>query len=310
MASPFASDIEVLGSDLAVGERSPHVLCPKCGGGSSRETSLLIWADPNALTAKCYRVSCGLFVKTGVSGYRKISTEQRKPATQVSQLNPEKLPDDVASWLCEKFPWLTKDILILNHVQWDDYRERVLFPIRSLDGVDEGILTRKYDELVLNESNLRGGKAKTYWKVLAKEYKLTCLMPPRNAVRENYIVLVEDYPSAMRINLELPCTALSGTSIQDAALMNLVKAGVKHVVMVLDADAVSTAAKLVHKYGIFFWSMSFIPLEGVDPKDMQDAEFTTLMAQIIERFPDGSTDTSLLRGKPSSLRRGRKAGRG
>lgn len=309
MPSKYDDDIKVMGSDLAVGERSPHLVCPQCMGGPSREASLLIWADPNSLTAKCYRVKCGFFTNTGVTGCRKISTKVRQPKTKVSQLNPERLPDDVTDWLCYTFKWLTPDDLYLNGVQWDENAERVLYPIRSLDGKEEGLLARKYPELVLNESNLKGVKAKTYWNTVAKDYKLTCLMPPRNAAREDYIVLVEDYPSAMRLNQDIPCTALSGTSIQDASLMNLKKVGIRHVVMVLDGDAVAKASKLVHNYSPFFHSMSFIPLriDDPDPKDMTNAAYDKLLHKIIERFPNGVTDSSELLSQARGLHRRRSA---
>lgn len=305
----YDADISILGSDLAVGERSPHLVCPKCNGGGSGESSLLIWSDPDCLTYKCFRVNCGLFGKTGVSGYRKISTQVRKPKSKVRDLTPERLPDDVTDWLCDYFSWLTPDTLYLNGVQWEEHHERVIYPIRNLAGYDEGLLLRKYDDLILHEDNVKGIKAKTYWRELPKDYKLTGLMPPRDAARSDHIVLVEDYPSAMRINLDVPCTAISGTSLQDASLMDLIKAGIKHVVMILDADAVVKASKIVHAYRPFFHTMSFIPLKwgDKDPKDMSNAAYNNLLSQIRERL-DGSANTSIV-PRQSGRIRNRKAAR-
>lgn len=309
--SKYDDDITILGADLAVGERSSHLLCPKCNGGNSRELSLLIWSDPDCLTYKCYRVACGLYGKTGVSGYRKVAVKKHKPKTSVRDVRPEPLPEDVIDWLVDEFPWLTQDILYLNGVQWDDIRERIVYPITSLTGTEEGLLLRKYPELVLDETNLRGMKAKTFWRDMPEGYKLTALMPPRNAVRTDSVVLVEDYPSAMRLNLDVPTVALSGTSIQDASLMDIVKAGKRHVVMVLDADAVAKAAKLTHNYSPFFHSMSFIPLgvDDPDPKDMDDHDYHSLLTEIQERLPNGSTDTSVLSRQSPSIRRGGKVRR-
>lgn len=288
-------DISILGAELAVGERSAHLICPQCHGGSSKESSLLIWSDPDCLTYKCFRVNCGLFGKTGVSGYRKVSKKIRRPLSKVSSLSPDRLPDDVIDWLCSYFSWLTPEILFLNSVQWEDKHERILYPIRNLAGMDEGLLMRKYDPLILDDYNLKGIKAKTYWKELPNDYVLTGIMPPRDAARSNHIVLVEDYPSAMRINLDTPCAAISGTSLQDAALMDIIRAGITDVVMVLDADAVTKASKIVRNYNPFFNSMSFIPLKvgDKDPKDMSNEDYNKLLNQIEERL-DGTANTSVM----------------
>ena len=284
MSNQYDSDIEVIASHLCIGERSNHTVCPKCLGGGSGEASLLIWADPSCLTYKCYRVACGLFGRTGVSGHRQMATKKRKPLTSITTLNPSPLPQDVVDCMTDMFPWLSRQLMILNSVQWEDKKERIVYPIRSLTGTDEGLLVRKYDVLILDESNLQGIKAKTYWRDMDEDYTLTSLMPPRGADRSDKIVLVEDYPSAMRLNEDVPCTAMSGTSLQDAALMNIIRSGVKHIVIVLDADATTKAAKMAHQYRPFFHSMAFVPLADLDPKDMNDEDYTSLVTQINERL--------------------------
>jgi hypothetical protein len=186
-------------------------------------------------------------------------------------------------------------MLILNRVMWDESTERVLYPITSLTGFDEGILARMYEELVLRDDTRIAPKAKAYWNTLPEKYTITSLMPPRNAARAEELVVVEDYPSAMCLNRYVPCTALSGTSIQDSSLMNIKAAGVRKLLIVLDADAVAKAAKMVHTYRPFFHEVSFIPMYGADPKDMSNDDLNMLVEQIRERLY-GSSNPSELSG--------------
>lgn len=281
-------EIALLGMDLEVGERSTHLVCPACGGGPSGERSLLIWCDPGRLAFRCYRVKCNaagiVGGKTGTTLY--TPPKRVRGADTVDKLKPEPPPDDVAGWLKEKFSWLGDDTLALNRVLWDDKYERVLLPISTLAGEDEGYLARKYPELCLDERNKGGPKCKAYFrKGLTSP---SCFMPSRTVlpllVSEPQVVLVEDYWSALRMALAgLPAVPVSGTSINEQALQALLGSGVKQLVMVLDADAVAKAYKLVQDYQLLF-QMSMVPLAGADPKDMDDHEFNEMVANITEKL--------------------------
>lgn len=280
MTTSWDDDILALSTDLAVGDRSEHLVCPSCGGGDSGECSMLIYCTAEGLFYKCYRVKCGLRGKVGAMGYRPISSKVRKPKLHTRMLEAEPLPDDVMDWWLDYFWWADEEMLRVNGVLWSENLERVLYPIKSMSGTHEGYLARRYDELVLDESNLRGGKAKAYYNSLSTEYRLTCMMTPHMAEFEDYCVVVEDYPSALRINTEVPCVALSGTSVQEPTLMELVKGGKRKVCFVLDADATAKAAQIVYNYGLHFEHLTFVPLYGKDPKDMDDGVFEELIDNI------------------------------
>lgn len=278
--SSFDDVILDMTTDLAIGERSDHLVCPCCGGGDSSERSLLVWCHADGLVYKCYRVKCGLNGKVGQVGYRPIATKVRKPKYHTRMLSPEPLPDDVLDWYLDWFWWADESMLMMNGVLWDEETERILYPIKSATGTHEGYLARLYDALVLDESNLQGPKARAYYNTLAKDYKLTCMMTPINAQFEDYVVVVEDYPSAMRLNVEIPTIALSGTNVQDPTLMELVRVGKRKVCFVLDADATSKAAAMVYNYGLHFEHLTFVPLFHKDPKDMEDDDFDDLVETI------------------------------
>lgn len=284
MSREWDDDILSMSTDLAVGDRSEHLVCPSCGGGDSGERSMLIYCTAEGLFYKCYRVKCSLRGKVGSMGYRPISSKVRKPALHTRALGPEPLPDDCMDWWLDYFWWADEEMLKMNGVLWSEPLERVLYPIKSMTGTHEGYLARLYPELVLNESNLRGAKAKAYYNTLSTEYKLTCMMTPHMAQFEDYCVVVEDYPSALRINVEIPCVALSGTSIQEPTLMELVRAGKRRICFVLDADATAKAAQMVYNYGLHFQHLSFVPLYGADPKDLDDESFYQLVDQIKEQL--------------------------
>lgn len=284
MGREWDDDILSMSTDLAVGDRSEHLVCPSCGGGDSGERSMLIYCTAEGLFYKCYRVKCSLKGKVGAMGYRPTTNKVRKPKLHTRMLDPEPLPDDVLDWWLDYFWWADEEMLMINGVLWSEPLERVLYPIKSLTGTHEGYLARLYDDLVLNESNLRGSKAKAYYNTLLKDYRLTCMMTPHMAQFEDYCVVVEDYPSALRINTEIPCVALSGTSVQEPTLMELVKGGKRKVCFVLDADATAKAAQIVYNYGLHFEHLTFVPLYGKDPKDMEDDDFKVLVTAIKEQL--------------------------
>jgi len=280
----YDQDILDLATDLAIGDRSEHLVCPSCGGGDTAERSLLIWCNPNGLSYKCYRAKCSLSGLVGQMGYRPTTKKVRKPKFHVRMLDAMPIPDDVMDWYLDYFWWCTADMLHMNGVMWSEKIEAVLYPIKSMTGTHEGYLARVYPELVLDARNKRGPKAKAHYETLPDDYKLTCMMTPHMAQFEDYVVVMEDFPSALRCNEYVPTCALSGTSIQESTLMELVRAGKKHVCIVLDADATAKAAKMAYTYGLYFHSLTFLPLEDVDPKDMSDDAMDELVALIKERL--------------------------
>lgn len=257
---------------LGVGDRSPHVRCPKCDHPGN---TFVMWGDADGVAYRCYRNSCGLHGKVGARlTYNPV--KMRKASDAWQRLHPTALPPDCAEWLAHKFR-LKEEDLWLNGVLWDEALERVLLPITGLPRGLEGYLAREYPELQLREHPSRS-KAKAIFAPAAESTTPSCLMKPWGNVN-TALVVTEDYWSAIRVNAFIPACALSGTSVGTEAIRAILAAGVEHLIFVLDSDATLKARSLVRANSLLFRRIEFVTLTGCDPKDMSLPE---LQAQVIE----------------------------
>lgn len=267
MSHLYDDAIALMAMDLGVGDRSGHLRCPSCKHPSN---TFVIYADADGLGYQCYRNSCGLRGKVGgVVQY--VAKKKRAVKAGWELLNPEPPPPDVEEYLCNRF-YLSPDDLWLHGVMWDERSERVLLPITGLPRGRslEGYLARCYPELEMRQHGYRS-KAQAIFQPTTSMAPFTCLMKPRGTVFDT-LVVAEDYWSALRINQHTPACALSGTSVGHGAITAILKAGVKRLLFVLDADAVAKARKLAYDYTLLFQHIGYIPLYGADPKDMCPAE--------------------------------------
>jgi hypothetical protein len=169
----------------------------------------------------------------------------------------------------------------LQKIRWGEWDCRVYFPQYTIDGRVMGYIARYYPELNYNIP-LRGAKA--YWKPCLSHTPallftdLAILLEVRKQKR---VVLVEDYPSALRINsqLTIPTCCLGGTNLYDTVIDSLLALGVEQVIIVLDADAVHKAVKMKRALALMF-DVVIIPLTGCDPKDMSKRELSKVFSCI------------------------------
>jgi len=273
-------EIELLAEDVAVGDRSAHLVCPVCGGGSSHEESFLIWRDADGIAYQCYRVKCGVRGKFFSRSRESAKVEiKRKPALTTDMLTTQPLPNRVVDWLLTRFNWLAREDLATHGVLWDYKREAVLLPIR-FNGTHEGYIARVYPELQTRKHSFTS-KAKAFY--VEGITNPACIMQPTLGTPHvpSKLVLVEDYWSAARLVLAgIPAVALSGTSITDRCIIELSRAFVKEITLVLDSDATLKAGKLVKECSLLFSSINSIPLYGPDVKDMNEGEFKQLCAKL------------------------------
>jgi DNA primase len=124
--------------------------------------------------------------------------------------------------------------------------------------------------------------AKAYWKqVIAGDPGL--LFPNMEVmaqvVKEKRVLVVEDYPSMLRINSQMgiPTCCLGGTNIYAKHIDTMLTLGVDELIIVLDADAVVKAVKLKRGLSLAFDSVTVIPLTGADPKDMTHDELNLIL---------------------------------
>lgn len=248
--------------NLGVGDRSPHLRCPKC---DDPRNTFVLWGDPDGVAFRCYRASCGLHGRVGARLHYSPGTKLRVASDAWKKLKPTSLPPDCAAWLSRRFHLKTED-LWLNGVLWDEALERVLLPITGIPRGSEGYLARLYPELQLRP-HPNGSKAKAIFRPLPEGTAPSCLMKPWGSINDT-LVVTEDYWSAVRVNKFIPACALSGTSVGNEAIRAILSAGVERLVFVLDADATNKARSLVRAYSLLFKQVEFVALEGADPKDL------------------------------------------
>lgn len=268
--------VKELALSLPDGCSTRDIACPTCGSASS----FSVTREEGVLKFICFKVTCGI---KGVVGSRSTS-EYVAPVKQVKLFTDRlfKLELGHLTWLQDLFKLHN---CLLHNIKWSYSDKRVYYPQYNIKGVLQGYIARHYPELAGMPT--RGAKA--YWKPVVQDAKGLCI-PNINVLhmiqQQERVVLVEDYPSCLRIisQLELPCCCLGGTNLYDSMIDTLMELEVKQVVVVLDADAISKALKMKRKLQLAFPNTLFIPLIGGDPKDCTEAELTNIFNHIEENY--------------------------
>lgn len=247
--------------------------CPACG----RAGSFNITRDGNAVKYICFRVSCNCRGNTDSKG---VNTGVQTITKKVKLFDGEltKLTDEEYHYLSSKF-------LIPEEV-WDSTRYcerdgRVYFPQYHISGQLHGYIARHYPDL----TDIKQWGAKALWKAV-RPTEGGLLLPHMSVLtaihEQKRVVLVEDWPSAQRINsqLHIPTCCLGGTSLYASHVNTLIDMGVELVIPVLDADAVVKAIKMCKSMSLCFNTMT-IPLTGADPKDMSFEELVTTFQPLL-----------------------------
>lgn len=249
--------------------------CPKCG-----VTDFSITRSNGSLKFICFRVSCGFKGYVGSKGASiqdtSLVTAKRMFKGKLTKLNLFEM-----EWLHREFGI---DYQYLKCVRWGDDDCRVYYPQYHVDGRIQGYIARFYPDLTTIP--MRGAKA--YWKPVLSRDSGLCL--PNMAVlkmmrEQKRVVLVEDYPSCLRIlsQLNIPCCCMGGTNLYDSMVSTLLSLGVEQVVIVLDADAVIKAIKMKRSISLAFPDTVVLPLTGPDPKDMSPEELDLTFNSIINK---------------------------
>ena len=251
--------VRLLALALPVGGRSTHQLCPVCGGGTSRERSLVVSRSDSALFYKCYRNKCGWHgVISSVPTDREVSNRvkrERPPDTYNGQTRI--LVEEDIAFLQDKFE-LSREMIVQNRVKRNLDNGKCAFPIIALDGREIGILDRDFRPGVT--------KAKVFWF----SYKVPKLHFPRE-LNEKYtrrIFIVEDILSAMKINQlgRVAVCAILGTSISDDT-MKYLSSITDSITLMLDPDAIQTANRYRKRYNLLFKQPIGVVQLKEDPKD-------------------------------------------
>jgi Zn ribbon nucleic-acid-binding protein len=252
--------VKELALSLPDGQTDGSCECPKCG----KAGSFNITRDGNNIKFICFRVSCGF---AGYTDSKGMDTGVQQKTKKVKLFKGE-----LTKLLFEEIQFLERKFLIdpawLQNVRYCEKDGRVYYPQYHVSGKLQGYIARYYPEL----ANCKQFGPKAIWKPVRATVG-GLLLPHMRILsqihEQSRVVLVEDYPSALRINsqLKLPTCCLGGTSLYPEHIDTILGLGVDTVIPVLDADAVVKAVKMCQSVALCFNTQT-IPLTGADPKDM------------------------------------------
>lgn len=224
--------LELLSRDIEPGTRS-RVLCPKCNGGDTNETSLSLFRDhSNRIAWKCFRAKCGYSgAPKGVSGdSTKTSKITPKYFThsyeQVTRGTPE------GEFLYERYG------ISLVNIAWSVDVRRYVLPITGPTGNLRGTAAYGFDTTPKSLS----------YRERVDEPWMHYTYRPSNATT---CVIVEDWFSAQKIYTAGQCAvALLGTILNRERVDELKQAtkGL-NLILALDRDAYSKSIKYTIDYG-------------------------------------------------------------
>jgi hypothetical protein len=251
-------------------------VCPSCGTAAAFRISRV----DSELRYICFSASCtcrGVISSRNEGGISKEQFVIRHAKIFNGTLSL--LTDGEHDWLANEFGINTE---WLQYVRYCEEDSRVYYPQLNMNGSIQGYIARYYPDLA-DGGPLKGAKA--LWKAVLPTDLGLCFpaMSVLSDIRKTgRLCVVEDYPSALRINSQIgyPTCCLGGTNIYDKHISDMLKAGVKDLVILLDADAIAKAVKLKRSLALAFNSITILPLMGPDPKDMSQGELNKVFKRL------------------------------
>jgi hypothetical protein len=236
--------VELEYGHLAEGERCNSQICPACKGGSSQEASFNVERRDGLLRFKCHRASCPV---SGVAGgTATLGDASSKPTSprRVPYIPLSPLPAGLAKFLAEKYN-LTAAALERADLGWTGdgttvYARRVAYPILRPDHCQRGTQYRTFN---------RNRDLKAITRLVTEdEIALAWYKWQR---RSDYLILVEDPLSPLKLAETYHCAALLGTNLSEAKLDEIIeenkKEKYKAIYLCLDNDATYEAIKQMLK---------------------------------------------------------------
>jgi len=250
----------ILESEALDDGESTRIVCPECGGGSSREKSLNLSKNEGTVLWNCHRASCE---ERGAAGDRGNFVRTKQPRQERQRrITPYEgelsyLSDEWKDYMRDALGWDAQHHEV-GRAMYAVADDRVAYPIYSPLGIRRGWVLRSYDPSC---------QTKALTRMDMDEPHLSWYRTQNN----NSCVVVEDIPSAVRASRYTDAVALCGTGCGPDYAMEIA-AYYKNVVWALDADATGEAIKLMRKYATLFESSSVMVLE----RDFKNEEETAL----------------------------------
>ena len=253
--SRLGHQLRSLASELGTNETG-RFLCPGCGGGSSKEKSLVITAYTHHIVYHCFRAKCGTTGALSTTGeVRQAPKVKAKPRPYGGPLYP--VPKEIHDLVFGKYE-LSPDVVRDQGITYAPEINRIRFPLHNYMGYVFG-------------ENLRGVLPEQKPKALMNKFNdVPSLHFPLGMEVGSVLVLVEDQISSIKVAQVHPCAALMGTNLDLKGLKQLLVLGVKKVILMLDGDDAGLVAsvKLSKQLLPFMETANCILPDGMDPKDL------------------------------------------
>ena len=280
--SDHADQIRMMALSLPVGETMQNQICPKCGGGEQKKPSLAITRFPDKLAYICYRNSCdfrGYVDDNGVADFSpkamgRASKKQYKVRPYRGELT-EPTMDDL-DFFYGRFgleDHITSRFIRRNHN--GEYLLRITDRFGSTNGwvVRQPVWKGKPTAPVISQRGSEYPKALTRMHVEAEPISMAIV----DGSPLKPMVLVEDQVSQWKAyQCGYNATALLGTGMNISISREISKINPSRVIVALDNDALATAFRIAHDYGLVWNSVRVAPLPA-DLKDLTDDEVCEIL---------------------------------
>lgn len=248
--------LEIEGMSVPNGGRK-RVLCPYCSGGTSKEISFVIRRDNSNLRGSCWRGSCSKWVSTqDIEGAKSKDVSTFKPREYWAETTTP--PIKLYKWL-EKEYNISREELELERMVYSGANGRMVFPVYDVHGKQYGYNTKR-----TCQCTDKYPKWMTFF-----DRDTTRLHYPRGVKKRfkyEYIFIVEDILSAIRIAQFAPVVALQGTSMSFAQAAELHRQ-TGTIILALDNDlgGIMATRKIKDRFGSVFENVASVTL-ACDPK--------------------------------------------
>jgi hypothetical protein len=246
-----------------------RVLCYECGGGSTKEKTLIVSNDAGRISWYCFRDSCGNR-RQYFTGFAETPIEPQEPALRPFYKTMVPLSDEQGRFLKTAYG------IDANKagIRWSYDDNRYLLPINTYHGDNMGWISRR--PWGYKEDNFTP-KSLTYWH--ERGPLLAWNARPRYTLDRAPVVLaVEDQLSAIRAHqfLGVATVALLGTGVNQEKI-GAIQKHTDSLVIALDKDATGQAFAIARKWGQAFKSCRVLILED----DLKDAPLEKLRRIVI-----------------------------
>ena len=272
MLDPIKADIKEVCKDLGPSETRAMV-CPFCQDDWETEGRPSYWRpeksfsvtrEPAGYLYHCYRATCVRGNKGGLIAdkpYIKGHTAKKEFKPRFYDGPLVDIPEKVYANMVGRYGIDLGDIKRLGW-RWAKNNSRLYVPITDARGyiIGEWLKTSKKEHKPKTLLNRHNDVPMVY-----------CPQLDSPGTRSRLLV-VEDPISAVKLSdIWYTCAAL-GTHISEDMVAQWIREEVKHIVLILDGDAVNKAMKYMKRYnGLINISVQILP-DGKDPKDLSYEE--------------------------------------